>query len=634
MIQFLSALLLLTAPAWAADPGKESPFQVSVDRGEIGQDESVSLTMRLNLSTGVQATAPTFSAPDFIVVNQFDGTSMDTVYDSSSRSFKTTIRQSFTRMLRPRRTGKLKISNIRATVNGQVYASNDVTIEVTAGGAATAPPQNYGSQGGLRGAVRRTSGPDVLLRAEVNKDKVYKGEQIIVTYYLYRRVRVGQLEVSKFPELKGFLREEIELPVMNQRLEYERVMLNGSPYDRSVLVRYAAYPLQEGKLRIDPMSVKYIYYPSNGGMDDGEDPFFGFFSQMTPRTGVGRNEPAQIEVMPLPDAGRPANFTGAVGKFNVIATVDRTETKVDEPITLVMKIEGRGNLAAIGEPKVKWPEGIEFYESRGQVKGKQGVGEKIFEIVLIPRRPGPFVLPGVPVGFFDPETKAYRVASSEPIPINVQPGAGGGRTDSTNNVENRPVLPRVASATSQPTADIRGLQDAVKGQLGGEGILAWVYRGALTVAALLLLALALDGLRRLARNKITSSPAAEGRLKRKTLKDLEKLRSLAKKSASLSSQELVSAYEGLSGLLFDALDRHFQVGARALPRSELSQRLVDTGRLKPEVWKQFERVLEYGETLRYASGSGVVSEDRAKKDLAGWVNETEAALRALETKNT
>lgn len=622
---------LLAGVAFAAPPA--SPFQAGVDRPEIGQDESVVLTMKLELSTGSAADAPTFDAPDFIVVNQFNGSDMETRYDGNTRSFSTLIRQTFTRMLRPRQVGKFKIQGIQVRVGNKVYTAPDIPIEVVAGGAKTPPPPHYGSQGGLRGAARRGSGPDVLIRAEINKEKVYKGEQVVVSYYMYRRVRVGQIEVAKFPELKGFLREDLDMPVMGQRLEHERVMLDGNPYDRSLLVRYAAYPLQEGKLRLDPLSMKYVYYPSRGnGFDDGEDPFLGFFSQLTPQTGTGRSDVVTIEVMPLPDEGRPANFTGAVGRFQAIATVDRTDVKVNDAITLALKIEGRGNLAAIGEPKIKWPDGIEYYESHGQVKNAQGGGAKIFEIVLIPRKPGPYVLPGVPVGFFDPETKAYRVASSDPIQINVQPAAPGSTPGlaaggSTNVVE----TPAARPIPTKRGADIRGMLEA---SVGPGGLMVWIYRAAMALAGLLLLGLAIDGLRRWQRARVPRKDASEGRLQRKTMKDLEKIRAVARKAAagkdSVSGPDLIRAYEGLSGLLFDALDRLFQVGARALPRSELRARLVGDGGLPEDLWGRIDRILEYGETLRYASGSGVVTEASARKELSRWVNETETSLRLLE----
>ena len=155
-----------------------------------------------------------------------------------------------------------------------------------------------------------------------DKTKAYKGEQIIVSYYLYRRVRVFNIQVDKFPILNGFLREDLEMPVLGQRLDTERVVLDGVPYERSLLMRYAAYPLQEGKLQIDSTSLKYAYYPGSESTDD-EDPFMGFFRQMQPQQGQERSEQVPIEVLPLPEEGKPNSFTGGVGDFSLVAAVDK-----------------------------------------------------------------------------------------------------------------------------------------------------------------------------------------------------------------------------------------------------------------------------------------------------------------------
>ena len=169
---------------------------------------------------------------------------------------------------------------------------------------------------GFEGRIRKLKGPGFFCRTEVSKDKVYKGEQVIVRYYLYRRVRVMNLSIDKFPVLSGFLSDEPDMPVL-QRLDNETVVLDGLVYQRSLLAQYSAYPLQEGKLKIDTMAVKYTYFADPGLQDDGEDPFMNFFQQLTPRQADAHSDAVTIDVEPLPSDGRPSSFSGGVGDFYV-----------------------------------------------------------------------------------------------------------------------------------------------------------------------------------------------------------------------------------------------------------------------------------------------------------------------------
>ena len=357
--------------------------------------------MSVQSDGNAEVSQPTFQAPDFEVINEYTGTYTESYYDNGNFGVRNT--QQFTRVLKPVHQGMLRISHILIQAGGHTISAPDLVVEVSGAGAGTPPPQGYGGSGmGLRGAGKRVNGRSVLVRAEVDKSKVYKGEQIIVSYYLYRRVRVFNIQVDKYPVLSGFLREDLEMPVLGQRLDSERVVLDGVPYERSLLMRYAAYPLQEGKLKIDSTDLKYNYYSTpGGGATDDEDPLLNFFQQLTPRSGADRSEQLTIDVVPLPEEGKPSSFSGGVGDFNVTSAVDKYEVHANEAVTLTVKVEGRGNVAAIGEPKTKWPNSVELYDSKGNAKtGKGGVGEKDFEILLIPRTPGPLTLPGIEFSLF------------------------------------------------------------------------------------------------------------------------------------------------------------------------------------------------------------------------------------------
>jgi hypothetical protein len=205
------------------------------------------------------------------------------------------------------------------------------------------------------------------------------------------------------------------------------VTWNEQPFERALLARYAAYPLQEGNLVVDAIGLKYNYYDrSQNGNIDEEDPFFGFFQQLTPKAGRGQSERLTVKVLPLPAADRPASFTGGVGKFEVATAVDRYELHANEALRLTVKVEGQGNVTTLQEPKIQLPEELELYDVKSRLnRGRGGAGEKFFEYVIIPRKAGAFQIPSIDLGFFDPNKKEYYVNKSEPIQLKVLEPAPG-----------------------------------------------------------------------------------------------------------------------------------------------------------------------------------------------------------------
>lgn len=609
-------------------------FTALIDRNQIGLDESVSLKFSVQGEGTVSTNPPNYDAPDFQEVNSYDSSFVESTYDSASGQIVMKTTQMLTKVLRPLHTGQLKISHISAVVNGKTRSVPDILVQVTAGGSGTPPPSHYGGSGlGLRGATKRTVPSNtVFIRAELDKDKVYKGEQVIVSYYFYRRVRVLNIQVDKFPVLNGFLREEMEMPVMQPRLEVEAVVLDGVPYQRSLLARYAAYPLQEGKLDIDTMNLKYTYYA--GATDDGEDPFMQFFKQLTPREGIAKSDPIAVNVLPIPADGRPPSFSGGVGDFTVSSAVDKTEVRANEAITLKVKIEGRGNLAAIGEPKAKWPPNVELYDSKGSAKAsKAGVGEKDFEILLIPRVAGDITLPAMEFSFFDPAKKTYVTRTTEPIHVHVNEAAPGSALSNRSN----PVTP-----PSAESSNARG-QASDSGALSLRDIKAPTLAADSTVAGLpvwrVLYLLVMVGLgvfiiwvgwdfctRSLGSHK--ESSAAKARADEKSWK---RLRADIRGAANLSWNEVLGVYDRLCGNVLDAIDRNYNIGARSLPRAEVGRRLIEDKQLDPQKWEPMNKLLEYNEMIRFAGATSASMENQARQGLSDWLTRAESAVDALES---
>lgn len=613
-------------------------FTAQVDRRQISLDETVSLKLNVQAAGNGSIGQPKFDAPDFEVVNSFDTTYVESYYDQNTNQFGMRNTQQMTKVLRPLHAGSLRIGHIQVIVGGRSYGAPDILVDVRPSGAAQPPPGGgvplSGGQNGGGVVLRRTGKANdqtgIFVRAEVDRDKVYKGEQVVVSYYLYRRVRAMNLQVSQFPTLSGFLREELDMPVMQPRLDSEPVVLDGVAYQRSLLARYAAYPLQEGRLKVDPLGLKYSYFGGSGQADDSEDPFLNFFKQLAPREGTSQSEPIYVQVMPLPPEGRPANFSGGVGDFSIASAVDKYDVRANEPLTLTVKIEGQGNVAAIGEPRASWPSQIEYYDSKATVhSGKGGVGSKIFEILLIPRKSGSLILPPMELSYFDPSQKKYVTKATEPIPIQVAEAAPGSGMAS-NPVSEPPLNPNPGTppgtgASGTGLRDLRPLPEAGPGWTDGYPV--WRVLYLLATAAIVILAVLLG------QRLVTS---AKSRRRDRRLESGKALSArLARLRAGASSAEagpredwggVAASYEALHALVLDALDLTYGIGAHSLPREELGRILLEEKGFPRSHWDRVRELLEYAEMVRFSGASSPEAQARARRDLGRWIETAEGSL--------
>lgn len=630
--------LALCTSAWAANV----QFSAEVDSTRVNLGDSVTLKLTVRAQSSGPIGNPRFSAPDFDVVGDYSSMSVSSHYDSSTGGFTTENIQQLTKILQPKKIGTLRISEIELHVGSQVLKAPDQVIDVVNSGAP--PPQarqNFSNPGfgspfgrGLRPVPQqkpmKNVGSGVFIRAELDKNSpYYKGEQVIVSYYLYHQMRLLNVQVDKFPVFNGFLREDLEVPVMGQRLDSEPVEVKGVPYYRSLLARYAAYPLQEGKLDLDSISLKFNYYqsPSNSMMDDDDDPFMGFFQQMVPRTWSGKSEPLSIQVLPLPEKGSPQSFSGGVGEFEITSAVDKYQVHANEPITLTVKVDGRGNVSAIQEPHLTWPNSVELYETKGKaLPGRHGVSEKVFEFLLIPRTPGQLILPPIEFGFFDSKKKQYYTKTTEKVEIQVLDPAPG-----TSLIAPRKSTPHVQSGNIKETHknELRGLKplNRENKEIHEQPLWRYLYWICLILLGSFGVLIGIDGYKKRKGSQVHSSL-------RKSLKSKEAWNKIEKMAQSAQNganwAEINQFYEQLSDAILNAIESSYAIGVKSYSRQQLEEVLVDQkGFPRPE-WERLVKLLEYSELVRFASSAGALSESTARSEISKWLIEGRSLLENLE----
>ena len=327
----------------------------------------------------------------------------------------------FTYILMANNAGEYTIPGASIVADGDQMVSNSVRIKVL--------PQDQGSSNSSSSSSTHSSSgtgvsnQDLFITASASKTNVYEQEAFVLTYKIYTRESNLQLNNAKLPDFKGFHSQEIEMTT-NARWTPEHYQ--GRNYYTTVYRQFVLFPQQSGKLYIDPAQFQMTV----GKPVQSNDPFDAFFNGGSNVIEIKKSistPKIAINVNPLP-AGKPADFSGGVGEFNISSSINNKELKTNDAITIKLVISGTGNLKLISNPEIKFPDDFEVYDPKvdNQVRlTREGLtGNKVIEYLAIPRHAGTYKIPGVSFSYFDIRSKSYKTLKTEEYVINVEKGAG------------------------------------------------------------------------------------------------------------------------------------------------------------------------------------------------------------------
>ncbi len=247
---------------------------------------------------------------------------------------------------------------------------------------------------------------------DVDKTEVYEGEQVTANWYIYTRANIQSLDRVKFPDLKGFWKEIIEeVP----SLQFTDEIVNGVRYRKALLASHALFPIKSGIAVIDEFKIKAKISTSQNN-----------FSRTTPYDITKVSKRTEIKVLPLPIEGKTVSFSGAVGQYRVSAKTEGFSFSAHQPFSVKIRFEGLGNAKLIDLPQIKWPTGLEIFDSKSEAKFyKEGNSFKEFEVLVIPRQEGALNIPAIELSYFDPSQKKYVTQSTDKINLQITPGLPG-----------------------------------------------------------------------------------------------------------------------------------------------------------------------------------------------------------------
>lgn len=392
---------------------QDATFTAAVDQNKVGTGEQFELTFTLN---GDPNAARNYSAPDFKPFLVLAGPSTSTNIQFINGRMSASMTYSYT--LYARQTGKFTIGAATIEHKGTTLKTQPLQMEVVQG-----KPQAQQQPGGQPQQVANIENY-LFVKAIPDKQRAVIGEQVTISYKLYKGVEYRDIGLEKNPTFEGFWNEEFELPKTQQP---GSEVVNGVRYQTFLIKKVALFAQQSGKREVAPIELQAQVLlknqrRSNDPFDIFNDPFF---SQYKTANVKFKSNPVTISVDPLP-GNAPSSFSGAVGKYNFAASVDKRNVKAGDAITLKLAIVGTGNIKLVAPPKPSLPADIESYDPKisEEITREGGVvrGKKMAEYLLIPRNQGERAVESIVFTYFDLEKRQYVSMRSPKFEFSIAAG--------------------------------------------------------------------------------------------------------------------------------------------------------------------------------------------------------------------
>lgn len=378
---------------------------VTVDRNVVTMNDKLQLTLTVY---GTQDTSvPSFPGIEGFTLLYGPKISAETRIINGTVS----VSKGYSYMLQPVAKGKYSIGPSRLEYEGIVYTSKPVTVEVV-----DAKTQQAKQSIDLEKFV--------FVQLSVNKSEVYLYEQVILSFKLYFQRGLPLSDIDYVPPtIKNFMEEKL-----GAQRQYEEIR-DGIIYNVLEL-RTAIFPIIPGELTISPAKLKCdLIIPRQRDTIFGDAFFDDFFGREQRRFPIERaTEAVTVKAGTLPEQGKPTDFKGAVGSYNMEVSTKAQQVKVGDPITLSVSVYGEGNIQTVSEPLLMLKKETDFKlypaEVTTQITNREETvrGRKVFSKVIEPQKADIKSIPAIVFSYFDPSLGHYKTITKDPIPIIVEAG--------------------------------------------------------------------------------------------------------------------------------------------------------------------------------------------------------------------
>ena len=419
-ILIMLAVLILPLQAWS------QRFSASIE--DVGGYYRLSFTINASGVSGF--TPPSLAAFEILSgPSSYSSSSYQMINGKTSHSESTT----YTYVLSARKSGHVTIGPASISVNGRTVRSNSISVNVQGGGGqggnASGGQSNHQAStsqqasSGVQQAGSPVTQRDLFIDVTPSRTRVKEQEAVLLTYRIHSRVGVGLSNTSLMqkPDFKGLISQELPLPGNQIQTSLER--RGNATYRTGTILQYVVFPQKSGNIVIPSITFNCAVVQQDNTMDLA-DLFFNGGGTMSVQ--VKRTVPQiTLHVDPLPSP-RPANFSGAVGKFSISSKMLNPTVKTNDVATYRITLSGLGNLKLITAPTINFPKDFDTYDAKTNDNTKVSTsglhGELTFDYTFVPRNVGDYTIPSVSFIYFDTATNSYQTLHTQPIHLHVAKG--------------------------------------------------------------------------------------------------------------------------------------------------------------------------------------------------------------------
>ena len=422
-------LVFLLTGLFAGTAFAEVAIETAVSRSRLAVGEELQLDIIITNAEGKINTPAVSSIDGFTSYSQGRSQEIQIV------NGRTSSKSIFSYLLIANSPGPKSIGPFEIQIANRTYKVAPVSVEVT---QSPAPGSSAGySQSPVASPNPRAlptdgvSNQDIFVKVWLDKDSVFVNEPAMLTYTLYTRLSATYRGFEKEPELTGFWVEDFPPEKTIKRTEQ---VLNGSRYVVADVRKIALFPNQSGVFTIDTGVLSAAVEIRS---QDSFDSFFSynvfgrrsfpsaFVSQVVERK-INADK-VVLTVKALPEAGKPADFRGAVGNYRIESSLDKHEVEAGTPVTYRIRLSGEGNIGTLEAPKLEKLDSFKVYDSSTSTNISKNrllvEGEKTVETVIVPKKEGTYTVPPLGFSYFEPRTQTYKELHTTAQTLKALPGA-------------------------------------------------------------------------------------------------------------------------------------------------------------------------------------------------------------------
>lgn len=393
-------------------------FRVDAPR-QVVEGQKFTITFQLENAASQPAGNPAIPSIANCKLIYGPGISQSSSYQNINGHESSSSSIGYTYSYKALKAGTVTVGSAKINVGGRTLSSKPITLQIL--------PPDRSAQSGSQSSVQAydidtqtadkpVNGKDLFVRIVLSKPTAYEQEGVLCSIKLYTKYQVSKFITNVQPAYNGFMAEEVPVTLQGK---FETV--GGENYYTYVIKQSVLFPQQTGKLQISSGS-----YDLTVMQFETINTSFGRMRSPVEKTVKVQSNTASLNVVPLPSP-RPADFSGAVGSFNVSRALTTKRIRTNEAATIKLVISGQGNLKSLNAPKFGFGSQFDQYDPQTAVSaspsGATLTGKVTVDYTFVPQSVGKFDIDGTTFTYFDLNTHQYRTIKVNGFSLDVAKGS-------------------------------------------------------------------------------------------------------------------------------------------------------------------------------------------------------------------